>query len=92
MTRSWEQSLDVDDWDRPGVWTHGDPLPGNLLFQHGRLNAVIDFGGLKAGDPPVTCNRHGTRSRGRADSFSGRQWGWTTPPGCGVAAGRCTRR
>lgn len=51
VTRSWEQSLDADEWRRPGVWTHGDPLPGNLIFQDGRLTAVIDFGGLKAGDP-----------------------------------------
>jgi len=51
VTRSWEESLRADSWDGAGVWTHGDPLPGNLLFEDGRLTAVIDFGGLKAGDP-----------------------------------------
>jgi aminoglycoside phosphotransferase (APT) family kinase protein len=50
-TRSWEESLSVSEWARAGVWLHGDPLPGNLLFQQRRLIAVIDFGGLKAGDP-----------------------------------------
>src|SRR5258706_239884 len=49
--RSWEESVSAGEWDRAGVWTHGDPLPGNLLFEGGRLTAVIDFGGLKAGDP-----------------------------------------
>jgi aminoglycoside phosphotransferase (APT) family kinase protein len=51
VTRCWEESLSAGEWDRAGVWTHGDPLPGNLLFEAGRLVAVIDFGGLKAGDP-----------------------------------------
>ena len=26
-------------------------LPGNLLFERGRLSAVIDFGALGVGDP-----------------------------------------
>ncbi|MGI9328267.1 MAG: aminoglycoside phosphotransferase family protein [Pseudomonadales bacterium] len=33
------------------VWYHGDIAAGNLLVQHGGLNAVIDFGGLGVGDP-----------------------------------------
>jgi aminoglycoside phosphotransferase (APT) family kinase protein len=51
VTRSWEESLGMGEWDRTGVWLHGDPLPGNLLFAGGRLTGVIDFGGPKAGDP-----------------------------------------
>jgi aminoglycoside phosphotransferase (APT) family kinase protein len=47
----WETALAAPDWDRPAVWFHGDLLPGNLLFQEGRLCAVIDFGGLGVGDP-----------------------------------------
>ena len=35
----------------PGVWLHGDLLPGNLLVVGGLLSAVIDFGGLAVGDP-----------------------------------------
>jgi len=30
---------------------YGDLLPGNLLFERGRLSAVIDFWGLGVGDP-----------------------------------------
>jgi aminoglycoside phosphotransferase (APT) family kinase protein len=48
---SWEESLDVPEWDGEEVWVHGDLLPGNLLVLDGRLSAVIDFGGLNVGDP-----------------------------------------
>jgi aminoglycoside phosphotransferase (APT) family kinase protein len=48
---AWEAALDLPAWDRAPVWFHGDVLPGNLLFEHGRLRAVIDFSGLGAGDP-----------------------------------------
>ena len=48
---SWEESLEVPDWDGDDVWVHGDLLPGNLLVVDGRLSAVIDFGGLNVGDP-----------------------------------------
>ncbi|MDX3227951.1 aminoglycoside phosphotransferase family protein [Streptomyces sp. ME19-01-6] len=50
VTRSWEESLAAPPWDRD-VWVHGDLLPGNLLVRDGRLSAVIDWGGLNAGDP-----------------------------------------
>lgn len=49
--RSWEESLEASAWDGDEVWVHGDLLPGNLLVVDGRLSAVIDFGGLNAGDP-----------------------------------------
>ena len=49
--RSWEESLMAAAWEAPGVWVHGDLLPGNLLVVEGRLSAVIDFGGLNVGDP-----------------------------------------
>lgn len=38
-------------WDRPPVWVHGDPHPGNLVADGPRLAALIDFGDLCAGDP-----------------------------------------
>jgi aminoglycoside phosphotransferase (APT) family kinase protein len=49
--RSWAESLAAPAWARPGVWIHGDLLPGNLLVTGGRLSAVIDFGTLAVGDP-----------------------------------------
>ncbi|MFI6331270.1 aminoglycoside phosphotransferase family protein [Micromonospora chersina] len=51
VLRAWQESLDAPAWDGPGVWVHGDLLPGNLLVVDGRLSAVIDFGGLNVGDP-----------------------------------------
>jgi aminoglycoside phosphotransferase (APT) family kinase protein len=48
---SWGESLNAPAWDGAEVWLHGDLLPGNLLVVHGRLSAVIDFGGLNVGDP-----------------------------------------
>ena len=34
-------------------WYHGDLAAENLLVRHGRLAAVLDFGGLAVGDPTV---------------------------------------
>ena len=47
----WDDALQVPGWERQPVWFHGDMLPGNLLVEHGRVSAVIDFGGLAVGDP-----------------------------------------
>ena len=47
----WEAALQSPEWDRFPVWFHGDLLPGNVLFDQGRVSAVIDFGGLGVGDP-----------------------------------------
>jgi len=49
----WDAGLHAPDWDRPGVWVHGDLSDGNLLARDGRLSGVIDWGGLIAGDPAV---------------------------------------
>jgi aminoglycoside phosphotransferase (APT) family kinase protein len=49
----WAQALTAPVWNRPPVWVHGDPAPGNLLATNGRLSAVIDFGTLAIGDPAV---------------------------------------
>ncbi len=38
-------------WHGPPVWIHGDVTASNLLVDHGRLSAVIDFGGMAVGDP-----------------------------------------
>jgi aminoglycoside phosphotransferase (APT) family kinase protein len=47
----WEQLLYAQPPASSPTWTHGDLLPPNLLMQHGRLAAVIDFGCLGTGDP-----------------------------------------
>jgi aminoglycoside phosphotransferase (APT) family kinase protein len=47
----WESARAAPPWPEPPVWIHGDPAPGNLLCQDGRLSAVIDFGTLAVGDP-----------------------------------------
>ncbi|HEY5821339.1 MAG TPA: aminoglycoside phosphotransferase family protein [Propionibacteriaceae bacterium] len=51
VTRLWDQCLEADvDAGHP-VLLHGDLIPGNLLVDRGRLTAVIDWGGIGAGDP-----------------------------------------
>ena len=52
-TAVWEAALAAPVWAGPPTWLHGDLLPGNLLVADGALTAVIDFGGLGAGDPTV---------------------------------------
>jgi aminoglycoside phosphotransferase (APT) family kinase protein len=51
VTAAWEAALQAPEWDRAPVWFHGDMLPGNLLFNRGRLSGIIDFGALGVGDP-----------------------------------------
>ena len=51
VTAQWEAALRAPVWTGPGVWLHGDLNEGNLLAQHGRLTAVIDFGVMGVGDP-----------------------------------------
>jgi aminoglycoside phosphotransferase (APT) family kinase protein len=46
----WEAALGAT-WHGSPVWIHGDVSAENLLVDHGRLNAVIDFGCLAVGDP-----------------------------------------
>jgi aminoglycoside phosphotransferase (APT) family kinase protein len=50
-TAEWDAALRAPRWPGPPVWLHGDLLPGNLLFQDGRLTGVLDWGGLGVGDP-----------------------------------------
>lgn len=46
----WESAIKTK-WQHAPVWVHGDISPGNLIVKNGKLNAVIDFGQLCAGDP-----------------------------------------
>ncbi len=47
----WEQLVDTPEWGGDPLWIHGDLHPLNVLVRTGRVNAVIDFGDLGAGDP-----------------------------------------
>lgn len=49
-TALWQDALS-SEWTQPPVWVHGDFAVGNILVQHGKLKAVIDFGQLAIGDP-----------------------------------------
>lgn len=51
LTAAWDAAVRAPEWDGPPVWIHGDLQPTNLLTQHSRLSAVIDFGCLGVGDP-----------------------------------------
>ncbi|WP_239095790.1 aminoglycoside phosphotransferase family protein [Micromonospora lutea] len=51
LERLWQMALDLPEPSGPQVWLHGDLRPTNLLVRHGRLHAVIDFGGLSIGLP-----------------------------------------
>nr|WP_230416067.1 aminoglycoside phosphotransferase family protein [Micromonospora tarapacensis] len=51
LERWWRAALALPEPAGPHVWLHGDLKPTNLLVRHGRLHAVIDFGGLSIGLP-----------------------------------------
>ena len=51
VTAAWERALQAPPWRGTPVWIHTDLLRPNLLVDGGRLRAVIDFGGIGAGDP-----------------------------------------
>ena len=50
--RVWTDARSAEPLEKP-VPSHGDLLPGNLLLEHGRLTAVIDWGGLSLADPAI---------------------------------------
>lgn len=50
VRRVWQKAL-LSRCQHQPVWVHGDMSINNLLCNHGRLAAVIDFGMLAAGDP-----------------------------------------
>jgi aminoglycoside phosphotransferase (APT) family kinase protein len=47
----WRAGLAQPASPHPRVWLHGDLKPTNLLVEHGRLVAVIDFGAVSVGRP-----------------------------------------
>lgn len=48
------------------VWLHGDMSAGNLLVDHGRLTAVVDFGNIAVGDPACDLSIAWTLLHGRS--------------------------
>jgi aminoglycoside phosphotransferase (APT) family kinase protein len=53
LLAAWEAGVRAPAWQGRPRWVHGDLMDGNLLLQHGRLVAVIDWGSSKAGDPAI---------------------------------------
>ncbi|HEV2121646.1 MAG TPA: aminoglycoside phosphotransferase family protein [Chloroflexota bacterium] len=51
VAAAWSSALAAPVWDGAPVWVHTDLLRPNLMVDHGRLCAVIDFGGAGVGDP-----------------------------------------
>jgi aminoglycoside phosphotransferase (APT) family kinase protein len=51
LSRLWDRALAAPAWSARPVWCHGDFHVGNVLAEHGRITAVLDFGGLGWGDP-----------------------------------------
>ena len=50
INQRWAQALALPDWNAAPVIVHADLHPLNLLTEGGTLTAVIDWGGLCAGD------------------------------------------
>jgi aminoglycoside phosphotransferase (APT) family kinase protein len=48
---AWERALRVPEWEGPRVLLHSDVLAGNVLVRERRLHAVIDWAGVRRGDP-----------------------------------------
>ena len=47
----WRRGAAAPQWSAAPAWIHGDLHPGNLVARAGRLEAIIDFGDVTAGDP-----------------------------------------
>lgn len=48
---NWRAALELVDWQHEPFWLHGDLHSANILLQHGRISAIIDFGDMGCGDP-----------------------------------------
>lgn len=68
VTRAWEAALDLPDWEGAPVLVHADLHPLNLIVRDGAVAAVIDWGGMGAGDPALDliCGWTALEAEGRA--------------------------
>jgi aminoglycoside phosphotransferase (APT) family kinase protein len=68
VLRAWEAALDLPAWEGAPVPVHADLHPLNLLVRDGALVAVIDWGGMAAGDPALDliCGWTVLKAEGRA--------------------------
>ena len=44
---------DVEEWDGPALWVHGDLHSANMIVAGGEISAILDFGDVTSGDPAV---------------------------------------
>ncbi len=49
----WQELVDVEEWNGPPLWLHGDLHTANVIVSEGTISAIIDLGDLTAGDPAV---------------------------------------
>lgn len=66
VLKAWEQALRVPEWQGSPVLLHGDVLADNVLVRDGRLHAVIDWAGVRVGDPARDLMAAWTLFRGEA--------------------------
>ena len=43
----------VEEWDGPALWVHGDLHSANMIVAGGEISAILDFGDVTSGDPAV---------------------------------------
>jgi aminoglycoside phosphotransferase (APT) family kinase protein len=51
IATAWAESLDAPQWMEEPRWVHSDLMPSNLLVEHGRLTAILDWATAGVGDP-----------------------------------------
>ena len=59
LLAAWAELIDVPAWNGPPVLVHGDHLAGNVLVRGGRVCAVIEWGGVRFGDPAAPSRWEG---------------------------------
>jgi aminoglycoside phosphotransferase (APT) family kinase protein len=53
VLEAWSRVIGAPDYDGTARWFHGDLAYLNLLAEHGKLTAVIDWGTCGVGDPAI---------------------------------------
>jgi len=87
---AWQDALSAPEWNRPGVWFHGDLGGNNLIARDRRLVGVIDSG-YGVGDPACDLMSGWTLFRGESrriffeacgldDATISRARGWAIAP------------